>query len=92
MKTNLVIAIKSIPLHSRLSILVARRVYKKIGTNILKQSNLENYNKAGKIYVNNYNKILESFFSFFDLFKLMFTNNENHKLNIDKEINLNERI
>ena len=86
------IAIKSIPLHSRLSILVARRVYKKIGTNILKQSNLENYNKAGKIYVNNYNKILETFFSFFDLFKLMFTNNENHKLNIDKEINLNERI
>src|SRR6056300_1332047 len=34
------IAIKSIPLHSRLSILIARRVYKKIGTNILKKSNL----------------------------------------------------
>ena len=37
-------AIKSVPLSSRFSIMVARRVYRKIGMNILKQKSLDNYN------------------------------------------------
>ena len=44
-------AISSIPIKSRFSVIVARRVYKKIGDYILKQENIENYSKAGKIYV-----------------------------------------
>ena len=38
-------SISSIPLRSRFSVIVARRVYKKIGDYILKQNNSENYNK-----------------------------------------------
>ena len=37
-------SIKEIPLNFRFSILVARRVYKKIGHNILKKKNIKNYN------------------------------------------------
>ena len=44
-------SISSIPIRSRFSVIVARRVYKKIGDYILKQQSTENYNKAGKIYV-----------------------------------------
>ncbi|MDB9986693.1 squalene/phytoene synthase family protein, partial [Candidatus Pelagibacter sp.] len=43
------IAIKEIPFKFRFAILVARRVYKKIGDKILRTKNIENYNKAGKI-------------------------------------------
>ena len=46
-------AIKSIPISFRFSILVARRVYRKIGYKILKKKNLENYQRSGKIYVSN---------------------------------------
>ena len=51
-------SISSIPLRSRFSVIVARRVYKKIGHHILKRKNLENYNNAGKIYVPVLDKIL----------------------------------
>ena len=44
-------SISSIPFKSRFSVIVARRVYRKIGDYILKQKNIDNYNKAGKIYV-----------------------------------------
>ena len=37
-------SISGIPLRSRFSVIVARRVYKKIGDYILKQNNSENYN------------------------------------------------
>ena len=40
-----------IPLKSRFSVIVARRVYRKIGDYILKQKDIDNYNKAGRIYV-----------------------------------------
>ena len=50
---NSFISIKKIPFFLRFSILVARRVYRQIGNEILKKGNLENYNKSGKIYVNN---------------------------------------
>ena len=45
-------------MRSRFSVLVARRVYRKIGDYILKQKNTENYNKAGKIYVPIFGKIV----------------------------------
>jgi phytoene synthase len=91
------IAIKYIPIISRFSIIVARRVYKKIGDNILKIENIEKYNNAGKIYVSNTGKIFETLLSFYDFFKLFFISSKVHlKKNehsiINKEINLNERI
>ena len=90
-------SISSIPLRSRFSVIVARRVYKKIGDYILKQKNTENYNKAGKIYVPIFGKIIQTFLSIFDFIKLLFVkqliydNHINHSI-LEKEINLNERI
>jgi|TARA_B110000914_G_scaffold211325_1_gene211303 phytoene synthase len=90
-------AIRSVPIRSRFSIIVARRVYKKIGYYILKQENIENYIKAGKIYIPISAKILETILSIVDFLKLLFIknvsyyNNENHYI-LSQEINLNERI
>ena len=90
-------AISSIPIKSRFSVIVARRVYKKIGEYILKQKNIENYSNAGKIYVPIPAKILETILSVADFLKLLFVkninyyNNENHSI-LNQEINLNERI
>jgi len=90
-------SISCIPLRSRFSVIVARRVYKKIGHFILKQKNTENYNKAGKIYVPTFRKIIETFFSIFDFIKLLFVkeinydNHINHNI-LEEKINLNERI
>ena len=86
-----------IPLRSRFSVIVARRVYKKIGYFILKQKNNENFNKAGKIYVPIFEKIIETFLSIFDFIKLLFVkeinydNSINHSI-LKEKINLNERI
>ena len=55
-------SISSIPLKSRFSVIVARRVYRKIGDYILKQKNTNNYKKAGKIYVPVFQKIVQTFF------------------------------
>jgi len=90
-------SIKEIPLSFRFSILVARRVYRKIGYKILNKQNIENYKNSGKIYVSNIEKIIETFLSIFDLIKLSIISknddNINHDHNlIDEEINLNERI
>ncbi len=90
-------SIKEIPLSFRFSILVARRVYRKIGYKILKKQNIENYKKSGKIYVSSIEKIIETFLSIFDLIKLSLISknddNINHDHNlINEEINLNERI
>ena len=90
-------SISCIPLRSRFSIIVARRVYKKIGYFILKQKNTENYNKAGKIHVPIFRKIIETFLSIFDFIKLLFVkeinydNHINHDI-LEEKINLNERI
>jgi len=48
---NSLYSIKQIPFTFRFAILVARRVYRKIGYKILKKKNLENYKRSGKIYV-----------------------------------------
>ena len=90
-------SIKEIPLSFRFSILVARRVYRKIGYKILNKQNIENYKKSGKIYVSNIEKIIETFLSIFDLIKLSLISknddNINHDHNlINEDINLNERI
>ncbi len=90
-------SISCIPLKSRFSVIVARRVYRKIGDYILKQKNIENYNNAGKIYVPVFEKIVQTFLSFFDFIKLLFVqelnyeNHANHNI-LEKEININERI
>ena len=91
------IAISCIPLKSRFSVIIARRVYKKIGDYILKEKNIENYSKAGKIYVPTTGKIIETILSIGDFFRLIFIKNINysHKVNhsvIREEINLDERI
>jgi phytoene synthase len=90
-------SIKDIPLRFRFSILVARRIYRKIGNKILNKRNLENYKKSGKIYVSNFEKLLETILSIFDLIRLSLINKNdddiqhNHFL-INEEIDLNERI
>ena len=90
-------AIKNIPISSRFAILVARRIYKRIGYEILSQKNIENYNNAGKIYVSVLGKAVETFLSFFDFIKLFFVNSieqeeQNEHIMLHKEINLDERI
>ncbi len=90
-------SISGIPIRSRFSVLVARRVYRKIGDYILKQKNTENYNKAGKIYVPMFRKIIETLLSIFDFIKLLFIKEINHNNHInhnilEEEINLNERV
>ena len=90
-------SIKDIPISFRFSILVARRVYRKIGYKILNKKNLKNYQDSGKIYVSNSEKFLETFLSIFDLIKLFLSYRKddqiqhNHDL-INEEINLDERI
>ena len=90
-------SIKDIPIKLRFSILVARRIYRKIGYKILEKKNLESYKDSGKIYVSNFEKILETFLSIYDLIKLSLIKKEedeiqhNHIL-INEELNLNERI
>ena len=90
-------SIKQIPLTFRFAILVARRVYKKIGNKILKKENLENYKRSGKIYVSNIEKIIETLLSIFDLIKLSLISKDDDKIKhdhelINEEIDLNERI
>ena len=90
-------AISSISISSRFSVIVARRIYKKIGDYILMQKNIENFNKAGKIYVPLFEKVVQTFLSIFDFVELLFVkdlnydNHLNHNI-LEQEINLNERI
>jgi phytoene synthase len=90
-------SICKIPIRSRFSVILARRLYRKIGDYILKQKNIDNYNNAGKIYIPVLEKIVQTFLSFFDFVKLLFVKNINYNnhLNhnmLNEEININERI
>ena len=90
-------SIKEIPFSFRFSILVARRIYRKIGYKILNKKNLENYQNAGKIYVSNLEKGLETFLAILDLIKLSLTSKKDDQIKhdhilINEEINLNERF
>ena len=89
--------IKDIPISCRFSIIVARRVYRQIGKKILKKRNIGSYRKAGKIYVSNFGKIIQTIFSLFDLVVLFFIEPKKHKKEneynlINEDISLNERI
>ena len=90
-------SIKDIPISFRFSILVAIRVYRKIGHKIKNKKNLENYQNSGKIYVSNVEKVLETFLSIFGLIRLSFSHKlddeiqHDHNL-INEEVNLSERI
>ena len=90
-------SIKDIPISFRFSILVARRIYRKIGHKILDKKNLNNYQNSGKIYVSNAEKVLETFLSILDLIKLSFVYKKDEQIKhdhnlINEEINLDERI
>ncbi len=90
-------AIKDIPLSLRFSILVARRVYRQIGRNIIEKETIQNYDKSGKIFVTNNGKILQTLLSIYDLLKLSLIKKHNHLRDkehelISEEINLNERF
>ena len=90
-------AISEIPFLSRFAILVARRVYREIGNEILKMKNMENYKSAGKIYVSSLGKFNQTILSILDMFNLYYLKKNNeierkeHTL-IKEEINLDERI
>ena len=90
-------SINEIPIRFRFSILVARRVYRKIGYKIINKKNIENYKASGKIFVSNFEKIIETFFAIFDLIKLLLVNKNDDNIEhdhflISEELNLNERI
>ncbi len=90
-------SIKEIPFSFRFAILVARRVYRQIGHKILKKKNIENYNKSGKIYVTVLGKIIQTFFSIFDLIRLSLIKpnyrfRDKEHLIINEEIYLDERF
>ena len=90
-------SIKDIPFSFRFSILVARRIYRKIGYKILGKKNLENYQNSGKIYVSNLEKVFETLLSILDLIRLSLTYKKDDQIKhdhilINEEINLNERI
>ena len=89
--------IKDIPLTCRFSIIVARRVYRHIGVKILEKKNISNYQKAGKIYVSDIGKLIQTILSFFDLIKLFFKKPKEYEKKIEynlisEDISLNERI
>ena len=90
-------SIKKIPFKFRFAIIVARRVYRQIGRKIIQKRNMENYEKSGKIYVNNFEKIYQTILSLFDLMFLYLKDVESHQRIreheiIREEINLDERI
>jgi phytoene synthase len=90
-------SIKEIPINLRFAILVARRVYRKIGHKIMKINSFEAYKNSGKIYVNNLEKVLETVYSIYDFFKLMIIKDNKEKYNLNYKdiyglINLDERI
>ena len=90
-------SIKEIPLSFRFSILVARRVYRKIGYKILNKQNIENYKNSGKIYVSNLGKLNQTILSILDFIRLLFIKSDEHLRKnehniINDKINLDERF
>tara|TARA_Y100000590_G_scaffold95062_1_gene107739 strand:- start:841 stop:1689 length:849 start_codon:yes stop_codon:yes gene_type:complete len=90
-------SISEIPFSSRFGILVARRIYREIGNEILSKKNIDNYKNSGKIYVSNFGKINQTLLSIFDLIKLFFIKPSEHLMKdkhdiISEQVNLHERI
>ena len=90
-------SIQKIPLKYKFSIIVARRIYRQIGRKILQKGNMENYEKSGKIYVNNFEKVYQTIISLFDLILVYIKEIEPHQrieehAIISQEVDLDERI
>ena len=90
-------SINKIPLNCRFAIIVARRVYRQIGNEILKRKNIENYKNSGKIYVSNLGKLNQTILSFLDFIRLLFIKSDEHLRKnehniINDKINLDERF
>ena len=90
-------SIQKIPFRYKFSIIVARRIYRQIGRKILQKGNMENYEKSGKIYVNNFEKIYNTIISIFDLILVYLKEIESHQRAkehaiISQEVDLDERI
>ena len=90
-------SIRDIPIRLRFSILVARRIYRKIGYKILKIKTFEEYKSYRKIYVNNFEKIFQTIVSIFDLILIYLKELEPHQrakehVIISQEVDLDERI
>ena len=90
-------SIKKIPFRYKFSIIVARRIYRQIGRKILQKGNIKNYEKSGKIYVTNFEKIYQTSISIFDLILIYLKELEPHQrvrehAIISQEIDLDERI
>ena len=89
--------IRDIPLNSRFSIIVARRVYRQIGKKILDKKDIQNYRRSGKIYVSNFGKVIQTLFSLKDFIILFFLKEKKYEKELEynlisEEIGLNERI
>ena len=89
--------IKDIPLNSRFSIIVARRVYRQIGKKILDKKDIQNYRRSGKIYVSNFGKVIQTLFSLKDFIILFFLKEKKYEKELEynlisEDIGLNERI
>ena len=90
-------SINKIPLNCRFAIIVARRVYRQIGNEILKRKNIENYKNSGKIYVSNLGKLNQTILSILDFIRLLFIKSDEHLRKnehniINDKINLDERF
>jgi len=90
-------SISEIPISCRFAILVARRVYRQIGNEIIKKRDFEDYKRSGKIFVTKLGKVKETFLSIYDFILLLFLKPNNHNLdfhhiNIRREINLDDRF
>ena len=84
-------------MNCRFAIIVARRVYRQIGNEILKRKNIENYKNSGKIYVSNLGKLNQTILSFLDFIRLLFIKSDEHLRKnehniINDKINLDERF
>ena len=91
------VGIKDIPLDCRFSIIVARRVYRQIGKKIFNIKDINTYREAGKVYVSNFGKIVQTIFSLFDFILLFFSSSKKlekeYEYNlINEDISLDERI
>ena len=90
-------SIKKIPFKYRFAIIVARRVYRQIGRKIIQKKSMAAYEKSGKIYVNNFEKVFQTILSIFDLIFLFLKDIESHQRIkeyeiIRQEVDLDERI
>ena len=86
-------SISEIPFSCRFAILVARRIYRQIGNEIIKKKNFEDYKRSGKIFVTKLGKVKETFLSIYDFILLLFLKPNNHNLdfhhiNIRREIKM----